>query len=499
MSEKDVKDNLVSIIDSMDRIRNETAANLGASDEAKMDYLRLAGELAGCAKVLIKENKLEDYVSNLSNLMAKNSSLRNYDTNQNDFWADAEPRLKIALEDCGSVLLGDAFNNESQIYHVFQALKCLTMQDKESKEEVYETILPCNSVLKENLSASSDALMHIIGAVADDGMGVKINNIDVPGFVKSFKQIGAFYADIPQEFYGKMKKEFPKTILIEGNGKKYARVVFKNNNAQEPVDVFKIFQQYAQLDFGDAEDSLVKGMPNFQKFGKKFVENIKSRIRFINPKKQKVLEKLLTLDGFSADNGSYKTQEQWIEYWGNIADGRRFASAADYYNIFKQLKDADNKTVIDSLRKDFNERWIVTGTRIKYQPDSLNAKIIHNYGSKDESLITETELEIPEYLGVGINGKINDELAKNYLKSLFSTDDDMGEIVSVLEYISDKPKEKIKLWTPPLESNQYTTRKKASERAVFFSSDVGGFHVSGDYHVDDISGRSRGVFSQNFP
>ena len=52
MSEKDVKDNLVSIIDSMDRIRNETAANLGASDEAKMDYLRLAGELAGCAKVL---------------------------------------------------------------------------------------------------------------------------------------------------------------------------------------------------------------------------------------------------------------------------------------------------------------------------------------------------------------------------------------------------------------------------------------------------------------
>ena len=135
MSEKDVKDNLVSIIDSMDRIRNETAANLGASDEAKMDYLRLAGELAGCAKVLIKENKLEDYVSNLSNLMAKNSSLRNYDTNQNDFWADAEPRLKIALEDCGSVLLGDAFNNESQIYHVFQALKCLTMQDKESKEE----------------------------------------------------------------------------------------------------------------------------------------------------------------------------------------------------------------------------------------------------------------------------------------------------------------------------------------------------------------------------
>lgn len=45
----------------------------------------------------------------------------------------------------------------------------------------------------------------------------------------------------------------------------------------------------------------------------------------------------LTLDPASAENNAGKSQDQWIAYWNKSTDGRRFASMADYYQVFKQL------------------------------------------------------------------------------------------------------------------------------------------------------------------
>ena len=75
--------------------------------------------------------------------------LRNYDPLQPVFWQEREPRLKTVLDDTSVVLLRDDFVSESQSYHLFQALKYLTIRNGEERDEVYETIQPVNSLLNE--------------------------------------------------------------------------------------------------------------------------------------------------------------------------------------------------------------------------------------------------------------------------------------------------------------------------------------------------------------
>ena len=497
MTDKDVQDNIISILDSMERIRKESITNLGAGDEQKMDYLRLTGELASCLKTFMKGNKLEGHTNALISLVDSDSLLRNYDPSKNDFWNDRESRLKTALDDCSAVLLRDEFVSENQAYHIFQALKYLTIKSKEDKDDVYETILPYNTLLNESSLISPDISSYLVRQLLDvsgNGAGVRAKNIDITKFIRTLEQAGAFYVDVPKEFYQSLKKDFPRAILIEENGQKCARVVFENKEEKQGLNIFNVLHEYSQLDL-ESEEDLAKKTSNFYGFGKKFLSKMKAKVgvRESVIKQINNLENVLILDDSAADNGNTKTQNQWIEYWNN--DGRRFASAPDLYQVFKQLRTKGNeaRTMVDSLREDFNKIWIVTSTRLIYQPDNYNAKIIHNYGNKNSSLVKEVDIKVLEYLGVLIADKTNDEDCLAYLKALFDTKDDTEEIISVLEYISDKSREKIKLWTPPLKSSTYLTRKEHPERVVwlFYLDDE--FHVGGLIRVDNYVGLSRGV------
>ena len=176
MTDKDVQDNIISILDSMERIRKESITNLGAGDEQKMDYLRLTGELASCLKTFMEGNKLEGHINALISLVDSDSLLRNYDHSQNDFWNNRESRLKIALDDCSVVLLRDDLVSENQAYHIFQALKYLTIKSKEDKDDVYETILPYNTLLNESSLISPDISSYLVRQLLDvsgNGAGVK--------------------------------------------------------------------------------------------------------------------------------------------------------------------------------------------------------------------------------------------------------------------------------------------------------------------------------------
>ena len=204
----------------------------------------------------------------------------------------------------------------------------------------------------------------------------------------------------------------------------------------------------------------------------------------------------LIIDEQPADNGSHKTHDQWIEYWGNITDGRRFASMPDYLQIARQLQSQDQdkvKNLLESLRRDFNP-WLSLNTRIDCNPDDLNARIIQNYKCRDSSLIREINCKVPILSGVYLSDVKGDKEVQKYIEAI-SGISDIEETASLLQYISNKPIEKIKLWTPVQEN-----RIQYPKRAVFFffNFDDGSFRVGG-YHVDDDGGRSRGVCSQNFP
>ena len=214
---------------------------------------------------------------------------------------------------------------------------------------------------------------------------------------------------------------------------------------------------------------------------------------------------ILTLDALAAENGANKTQNQWISYWNNIRDGRRFASAADYYQSFKQLKAAEETgssqqkaeahALAESLREDLKEFWIVTSTRNIYNPPSLEAEIIQHYGNSNPALTRKVKLEVPEWLGVPITEVLKGPKCLSYLQAIFATTDPAETIISTLEYMGGVARNNIKLWTPPVEEDKqgYLCRKKAKEREAFLGIGGGEFRFDGGDHPGNVIGSSRGV------
>ena len=180
-----------------------------------------------------------------------------------------------------------------------------------------------------------------------------------------------------------------------------------------------------------------------------------------------------------ANNGSNKNQDDWIVYFND--KNEIMASMPDAYVAGK----TSNQNLLDSLREDFKDMWLVTSTRIRYE-NNTSARIIHNYGSR---LITPVEhkIVIPEYRPESLADVLDTKEGLKYLQALFGTNDNAAQIKDTLQKLSGYQADKTKLWTP----NQ-DNRKRCPVRAACLYYDVGEFRVDGN---DDLSnyGRSRGV------
>lgn len=176
-----------------------------------------------------------------------------------------------------------------------------------------------------------------------------------------------------------------------------------------------------------------------------------------------------------------QTQNEYIVQFNGL--GKVMASLADYYRAGR----SGDKVLIDSLRKDFSNGWIVGSDRIVYSGDSLGAKVIHYFGSMVIEPV-EVSVFIPDYSdGRILDTVLDDERGLAYVQALFNTTDDSAEIKKTLSVLSGKNNSKIKVWTPDQGS-----RKRNPDRAAFLVYDGGDFfHIDGDRL--SINGRSRGV------
>lgn len=96
------------------------------------------------------------------------------------------------------------------------------------------------------------------------------------------------------------------------------------------------------------------------------------------------------------DNGAKKTQDKWVEY--SLEPENRFivGDMSLYHSIFTTLyKNKDNtmyKDQIEEVRKFLDkilkQHWIMTLTRIQYQPSGKD-KVIHNFKMPDQYEIFE--------------------------------------------------------------------------------------------------------------
>jgi len=187
------------------------------------------------------------------------------------------------------------------------------------------------------------------------------------------------------------------------------------------------------------------------------------------------------IDSEPADGGKRHTQKEWIAYFNK--EGEAMISAPDIYQAGKTGSDE----LIKSLREDFTHHWFVSSTRIKYNSNNLNAKIIHNF---DSSAVKQNgfDMNIPVYDETKLSEAIETKEGLAYLQALFDTNDNAGTIMNVLKRLSGKSADDTRLWTSSQDS-----RKKYSERAVRFYDDSGRFRVDGGNNFGGNYGRSRGV------
>ncbi len=209
----------------------------------------------------------------------------------------------------------------------------------------------------------------------------------------------------------------------------------------------------------------------------------------------------IILDDKPADNGNKKTQDEWFNYWGKINDGRVMASMGDFYVAFKDLKNrleqgsdaekAKARKLFNGFHDDFDwtnkNNWLIGSTRLVYEGNNINGKIIQYYSCKSQELVKESSIEIPVYSGTPVIQVANNTKGLAYLQTYFDTTDDAETIIQTLEFISGKNRDKIMICT----ANSSDRRSILSMAAgLIFSG--GQFHVYGSFNLFYI-GRSRGV------
>lgn len=187
------------------------------------------------------------------------------------------------------------------------------------------------------------------------------------------------------------------------------------------------------------------------------------------------------VDTFPAANGATRTQEKWIPYFNQKR--KRMISAPDVYRIVQN----GTPNLIQSVRNDFEEDWLVTSTRETYIPNTLDARITHNYGSTVVRPTEKTVL-VPVYQGTPLDEVLKEKKGVAYLRVKLGTNDAPKKIRETLTALSGKPANLTSIWTPDQEN-----RLSYQERAALFVFVFDGFRVGGDYCIVDRGGHSRGV------
>ncbi len=518
MEREDVTRNLVDIVNTMESVRVESLRNFHAADGEKLEYLRLASELASCMQDVIKENHVEDYVERVKQFMDDDLMLY-YDPSQKQFWNTVEPDFSKALADLSVVVMKDDYVSEGCVHHFFQGLKYL-LAPSDKKEEIYTTIQPFNNLLSEELLSHPEVAQYVMKKVllefveqSPEGCGMALQNtkLDTPEFVERLREIGALYVDIPHSAFGKMRKAFPNSTTVgEGKDKK-ARVIFTPEVNGSARNMFEFFSRYAQMDFGDAEACMERSVKNLYSFGKDFLAAMKKEIGIDETaQKTRTLRKAggpveitkqgdvyivsnitlydmdesvhttypeISIDASPVKEGrniARKTQPQWLDFYAG--KDKTLPSLPLLYAILEAAydnKDEDAaKELLKSLQSDFKDSWLVTSTRFNYD----QKKVWHNVTTQDQIDFDVNIPGISDYL----ENLVTQEDWAQPLRGIFMT----RELEKIPKVFSIYGNRKGYLYTPD--------DNRKVERAAFVGFNYDDFSVVGDSNLDN-DGRSRGV------
>lgn len=488
LSDKEVKKNLSKILEEMQQIRQETFASLETSTEQSENYLKLTGELASCVNALITSNKLEESVEELMNSVKKRNAQRFYDPLQNEFWDETNSDFKEDLYTTAIKILGGNFTDESQVYHTFQALKYLKLDN--DKIKVARTIKPVNSLLGKEAIQHYDVIKFVLknmGGLAITDSSAEYSSVDdVSELTKASKKLGLLYIDLPNNAWEFNEEEKKKFIFVKKGEETFARISPNRKEPDQHENYFKKFKECAQKNLGRIEDNLAVRVSNVHSFGKRFVEEFD---KLVMPKRKKSLDLEWTLE---KAEGCAKFNE-WISNYKEKKT--QMASLADYYTLFKQIKkdhenDKETQEFLKTFRDTFKNILITTSTVISYDKFSDYQSIIHNYGAFDKELeeqlqASATDMRKPVRYELSMFS--NSPRDRNFIKRLFGTKDDLETIIDVLTFATGIDKNSLKVNN--VGSENYPSRE--SLQTMFWFSDRGlSFYYGSSINRSDLKAAS---------
>ncbi len=183
-------------------------------------------------------------------------------------------------------------------------------------------------------------------------------------------------------------------------------------------------------------------------------------------------------------DNQYRTQEQAINY-----HNERKESMLSLPDVFKLVKE-NNTEAIESLRSNFDPRWLVLSTRIIYNSENISAKIIHNADSTVTKPIEINLKEIPVCKPTYIKDLLETEAGLTYIKALINNKKaTKEEIINFFVTLSGKKEKNIRFWTP----TQSSRNDKQVRSVGLYFYDFDRFSVGCDGWFGYIEGLSRGV------
>lgn len=184
-----------------------------------------------------------------------------------------------------------------------------------------------------------------------------------------------------------------------------------------------------------------------------------------------------------------KLEKGWVDLYNaqeGEFKGKRRINVPDIYRAIKE----GSEELLKSLRNDFDDTWIMTGTKLLYAPYNLSAKVVHNYGS---TIVKPVEIPLEAILAY--DGPITGALVGNgveFAQAIFGTNDDAATIIANLEKLTQKSADKIMLSTPTQSQRRSSPEKFVGLTCPRYGQ--GFFYVRGDGRIiGNGSGKCRGV------
>jgi hypothetical protein len=216
LEEKDVRNDLPEVVNSMSKMRAETIKDRKLTDQQKDEYLHMSYRLASGIQAVADE-PMTKRMQVVADRLNKNPTLLRYDPMQDGYWRKQEGRFAEALDDLLIATVRDDFHSVDAKHHVLQAVKYLGVEDAQSKEreKVYDTILPFHGPVP--LETREGILKKIFGRLL--GNQYKLSNLE--GLALNIDATSDGFTD---EFLAMARDRGYTTLRVEMTDKDFEKV-----------------------------------------------------------------------------------------------------------------------------------------------------------------------------------------------------------------------------------------------------------------------------------